>query len=258
MSISEPYDDRLMGELAALADGSLDGPRRAELEARVAGDPGLAAALAEQQRAVTLIRGAAAQLEAPLALRERIERDRERAAVRTRTPARRRRWLPSLAFAGVTAVVLAVVIALSGGPTVEDAAAFAAQPPNGPAPPAQGTLLRLRQSGVAFPAWAAKFGWKATGTRVGEVDGRPATTVYYEKGAKTLGYTIFSGEPLKGPDSSRTINAEGTPVEVFVADGRPAATWQRLGHTCVLTGQGVSDAKLAQLAGWKGKGTVGF
>ena len=198
MSISEPYDDRLMGELAALADGSLDGPRRAELEARVAGDPGLAAALAEQQRAVTLIRGAAAQLEAPLALRERIERDRERAAVRTRTPARRRRWLPSLAFAGVTAVVLAVVIALSGGPTVEDAAAFAAQPPNGPAPPAQGTLLRLRQSGVAFPAWAAKFGWKATGTRVGEVDGRPATTVYYEKGAKTLAYTIVSGERAEG------------------------------------------------------------
>ena len=258
MSISEPYDDRQMGELAALADGSLDDRRRAELELQVAGDPGLAAALAEQRRAVTLIRGAAAQIEAPLALRERIERDRERAAVRTRTSARRRRWLPSLALAGAAAVVLAVVVALSGGPTVEDAAAFAAQPPNGPPPPAQGVFLRLGQSGVTFPAWAAKFGWKATGTRTGDVDGRPATTVYYTKGGKTLAYTIVSGAPLDGPQSSLTINAEGTPVELFTADGRRAATWERLGHTCVLTGKAVPDAKLAQLAGWKAKGALNF
>src|SRR5689334_360234 len=120
-----------MGELAALADGSLGGPRRAELEAQVADDPELAAALAEQRRAVTLIRGAAAQVEAPVELRERIQRDHELAAARARTPARRRRWLPSLALAGVAAIALAVVIAVSGGPTVDAAAAFAARAPAG-------------------------------------------------------------------------------------------------------------------------------
>src|SRR5689334_21472754 len=245
-----------MGELAALADGSLSGPRREELEARVGDDPELAAALAEQRRAVTLIRGAAAQVEAPPELRERIERDGER-AMRARTPARRR-WVPSLAVAGVAAVLLAVVLAVSGGPTVDAAAAFAAQPPNAPAPPAQGRLLRLSESGVTFPAWAAKFGWKATGARSGDVDGRPATTVYYEKAGKTLAYTIVSGSPLKRPGRARTIDSEGTPVRIFSAGGRPAATWERRGHTCVLTGQDVPAAKLAQLAGWKGKGAVGF
>src|SRR3954452_19816083 len=140
VTISEPYDDRLMGELAALADGSLDEPRRAQLEAEVAADPALAAALADQQRAVSLIRGAAAEVDAPLALRERIERDRPRVA---RAPARaRRRWLPSLALAAVAATVLAVVVAMSGGPTVEDAAAFAAQPATAPAPAADGALLQ--------------------------------------------------------------------------------------------------------------------
>jgi len=76
--------------------------------------------------------------------------------------------------------------------------------------------------------------------------------------AETLAYTIVSGAPLDGPKSSLTINAEGTPVELFTADGRRAATWERLGHTCVLTGKAVPDAKLAQLAGWKAKGALNF
>ncbi|HWT24141.1 MAG TPA: hypothetical protein VN213_11600, partial [Solirubrobacteraceae bacterium] len=152
----------------------------------------------------------------------------------------------------------AVVIALSGGPTVEDAAAFAAQPPAGPAPAAEGPLLPVAQDGLPFPAWEEKFGWEATGIRRGEVDGRDATTVYYDKDGKTLAYTIVSGDALAGPDGGRTIAAEGTPVEVFRADGRPAATWERDGQTCVLLGEGVADAKLAELAGWKGKGAVPF
>jgi hypothetical protein len=253
VSISDQYDDRLLGELAALADGSLRGARRAELEAQVARDPELAAALAEQQRAVSLIRGAAAEVEAPLALRERLERDR----VRVRAPARRR-WVPSFALAGVAATLLAVVVALSGGPTVEDAAAFAAQPPAGPPPPQRGVLLAERVDGLAFPAWAAKFGWRASGTRRGEVDGRAATTVYYTKDGKTLAYTIVAGDALDGPGDARTVTVEGTPIDLFRADGRPAATWERRGHTCVLTGRGVPDAKLAELAGWRAKGDIPF
>ena len=60
-------------ELAALADGTLPAERRAELEARVAASSELVELLAEQQRAVTLIRDAADEVEAPAALRARIE-----------------------------------------------------------------------------------------------------------------------------------------------------------------------------------------
>jgi hypothetical protein len=45
---------------------------------------------------------------------------------------------------------------------------------------------------------------------------------------------------------------------VFSADGRLVATWERDGNTCVLSGEGVDEAKLAELAGWKGKGAVAF
>lgn len=256
MSLSEPFDDRLTADLAAAADGTLPRARQEELEAMAQRDPALAAALDEQRRAMTLIRGAAGELRAPLALRERLEADR----VRLARPRARRRWL-SVATAGAVAaaVLLAVVLAGPGGPTLQDAAAFGAQPPAGAAPAAQGKLLAASQDGVQFPEWGAKFGWRAIGTRTGEVDGRDATTVYYEKEGKTLAYTIVGGDALDGPDDARTITAEGTPVQLFhTDDGRPAATWEREGHTCVLAGAGVPDAKLAELAGWKGLGAVAF
>jgi hypothetical protein len=256
MSLSEPYDDRLMADLAAAADGTLPPARQAELEAMAERDPGLAAALEEQRRAMALIRGAAGEVRAPLALRERLEADRARLA----RPRARRRWL-SVAAAGAVAaaVLLAVVLAGPGGPTLQDAAAFGARAPSGPAPAARGKLLAAAQDGVAFPEWGSKFGWKAVGTRSGEVGGRAATTVYYEKDGKTLAYTIVGGDALEGPDGARSVSAEGTRVDLFrTGDGRPAATWEREGHTCVLAGAGVPDAKLAELAGWKGLGAVAF
>jgi len=256
MSVSEPYDDRLMADLAAAADGTLPRARQEEVEAMAEQDAGIAAALEEQRRAMTLIRGAAAEVRAPLALRERLEADR----VRLARPRARRRWF-SVATAGAlaAAVLLAIVLASPGGPTLQQAAAFGALPPAGPAPAAEGKLLDAEQDGVAFPEWGVKFGWKATGIRDGEVDGRDATTVYYEKEGKTLAYTIVGGDALDAPDDAPTITAEGTEVELFRASGgRPAATWERAGHTCILSGAGVPDAKLAELAGWKGMGSVEF
>jgi hypothetical protein len=63
-------------ELAALADGTLAPERRAALEAQVAASSELTDQLAEQQRAVTLMRSAAEGVEAPAALRARIETQR--------------------------------------------------------------------------------------------------------------------------------------------------------------------------------------
>ncbi len=255
MSLSEPFDDRLMADLAAAADGTLRPERQAEIEAMAAADTDLADALDRQKRAVSMIRGAAAEVHAPLALRERLEADRARLA----RPRARRRWFSvALAGAAAAAVLLAVVFTAPGGPTVEEAAAFASAPATGPAPAAEGPLLKLDQDGVVFPAWGEKFGWEVTGTNRGTVGGRDATTVYYEKDGKTLAYAIVGGDALDSPGDAKTLTVEGTPIEIFSAEGKPAATWERQGHTCILIGAGVPDAKLAELAGWQAKGVVPF
>ena len=77
-----------IAELAALADGSLAPERRAALEARVAASPELADRLAEQQRAVALAQSAADEVEAPAALRARIEAQRRYAARAGAAPSR--------------------------------------------------------------------------------------------------------------------------------------------------------------------------
>jgi hypothetical protein len=144
-------------------------------------------------------------------------------------------------------------------PTLQQAAAFGGLPATGGAPAVQGKLLDAAQSGVQFPEWGAKFGWEATGIHSGEIDGRDATTVYYEKDGNTLAYTIVGGDALDVPEDARTVNVEGTEIALFrTSDGRPAATWERGGHTCVLAGAGVPDEKLSALAGWKGLGAVSF
>ena len=94
--------DREIAELAALADGSLEPERRDALEARVAASSELAHQLAEQQRAVALTRSAAEEVEAPAALRARVEAQRR--SRRTRTPGRL-----VLAGAATTAALVAVV-----------------------------------------------------------------------------------------------------------------------------------------------------
>lgn len=97
---------RESAELAALADGSLAPERRAALEARVAASPELAERLAEQQRAVALAQSAADGVEAPAALRARI--DAQRRSGRARVP----RHLV-LVGASATAAMLAVAVGLA-------------------------------------------------------------------------------------------------------------------------------------------------
>src|SRR5262249_13878363 len=103
---SEESDVHETAELAALADGSVAPERRASLEARIAASPALADRLAEQERAVALLRGAADEVDAPAGLRARLEA--QRPAPTVRTP--RRLALAGVAAAAVAAVVVGVAV----------------------------------------------------------------------------------------------------------------------------------------------------
>jgi anti-sigma factor RsiW len=101
----EERGDQELAELAALADGSLAPERRIALEARVAESAELADRLAEQQRAVALAQAAATEVDAPPALRARI--DAKRGARRAHGTRR------MVAIGAVATVAVAAVVGLS-------------------------------------------------------------------------------------------------------------------------------------------------
>ena len=70
-------------------------------------------------------------------------------------------------------------------------------------------LLRAEVDDVPFPNYAAKFGWKPVGARQDDPSGRGATTVYYEKGGRTIAYTIVSGDALDPPSDARSTTRGG-------------------------------------------------
>jgi hypothetical protein len=96
--------DLEIAELAALADGSLAPERRAALEARVEESSELADLLAEQQRAVTVARSAAEEVEAPAGLRARVEAQRR--------PRSGRATRPFVLVGAAAIAVLAVAVGL--------------------------------------------------------------------------------------------------------------------------------------------------
>jgi hypothetical protein len=103
-------DGHELAELAALADGSLQADRGGKVEERVAASEELAGHLAEQQRAVALARSAAAEVQAPEALRARIEAQRH--ARHARRP--RRVLVAGLAAAAVAgAVAIGLIVSRS-------------------------------------------------------------------------------------------------------------------------------------------------
>jgi hypothetical protein len=216
--------------------------------------------LAERGRA--LIAAAVAETRAPLALRERIEADRSRAAA----PARRRRLFGVLIPAGgvVTAAVVAVVLAVGGGgaPSVLATASLAARGPVLPAPEenkANKALLDSSIEGVPFPYWG-ELKWESVGARDDEIEGRAAKTVYYAnpKGVRAA-YTILAGDAIDPPSDAAKRMDKGVRLFVVTDNGRRVVTWERNGHTCVLSAPlSVPEQKLLDLAAWQGNGKVPF
>jgi len=99
-----------VAELAALADGSIARERRADLEAQIAASPALAEELAEQERAVALLRGAGEAVDAPAGLKARLEAQRSPRSVR----APRRLALGGAVAAVVAAAAVAVAVVVVG------------------------------------------------------------------------------------------------------------------------------------------------
>jgi anti-sigma factor RsiW len=253
-----------LADLARLADGTLPDDRRAEVEARVAASPQLSSIVARQGIALEALRGTA-EIGAPARLRADVER--RRGAVRERRGGGRRLAIGRslAAVAAVAAVGLALILVLpsgfSGGPSVADAASLAEKPPTQPAPravPGTPALLRAEVDDVPFPNYAAKFGWKSAGAREDDPSGREATTVHYRKGARTIQYTIVSGDALDPPSDALLTTRAGVEYRIFRDDGRTVVTWERDGHTCVLSAKAVRPAELLALADWRGKGAIPF
>ncbi|HEX6712201.1 MAG TPA: hypothetical protein VF066_02410 [Thermoleophilaceae bacterium] len=256
---NDDLSDEQLAELARLADGTLPVDRRAEVEARVAASPELASAFQRQAVAMEALRGTA-QIGAPARLRADVERRRAGTA-------HRRGWIaaPRAAFAATAAaaaIAAAFVLpALSGGLSVAEAAAFAQKPATAPAPAGvAGTpqLLREDVDGVPFPNYEAKFGWKPAGTRRDDDSGHDATTVYYDKAGRTVAYTIVSGDALDVPSDARAVKRTAKEYRTFRTGGRTVVTWERQGHTCVLSSKSAPAAELVALADWRGKGAIPF
>ncbi len=212
-------------DLAALADGSLYGPRRSALEARLRREPELADALARQRAVVARLIATAPP--APLSLRMRVEE--LESAQPPLLP--RRPWRPVAALALAAAMAAFVVLLAAGGPAVEQVLAVAARPATAPA------ALDRGFEGVRFPRYEK---WRATGERADVVEGRKVRTVFYARDGRVIAYAIVAGPALSQDEALRVVRG----------DGHVAVTWTRHGRTCVLASRGGDARALAQLAVW--------
>ncbi|MGP0047486.1 MAG: anti-sigma factor family protein [Solirubrobacteraceae bacterium] len=236
-------------ELARLADGSLPAPRRSDLRAQVSGSPELAAALAEQERAVSLLR--ALDEPAPAALRARI--DELTASATVRRPRPRRRWTLAVSASVALAIaIVAVVIGATAGsvsPTLPQTVRLTLAAATMPAPAvdaADPSRLALSNGGIAFPNAS---GFHTTGARIDTVAGRRIATVFYVGPDRTrVGYAIVSGAPLP-VSGGRSVNGyDGVRFTWKRQGATNIVTWQQSGHTCVIAGPSVGYRALRALA----------
>jgi hypothetical protein len=243
-----------LAELSALADGTLDPARRAEVEARIAASPELNALYERERRVVDALHQARATERAPEQLRARIEAARP---ARTVVARRRLAYVGGLAGA-LAAVALALVLVLPGGapgaPSVSDAAALATrgatQAPPAPDPVRPQAMLQQNVGEVYFPNWGGSLGWHAVGARTDRLGGHRAVTVYYKWRDKRIAYTIVSAPALAKPAAQSTW-LHGTELRTQTQDGRLVVSWYRAGDTCILSGRGVKAGELQKLAAWR-------
>jgi hypothetical protein len=162
-----------------------------------------------------------------------------------------------VAAVAVGAAAAAVIAGLSGpgadsGPSVAQAAVLGALPATAPAPAVdrvRSGVLRQSVDSVAFPDWRAGLHLAAVGQRVDQLAGRQAKTVFYvSPSAGQIGYTIVAGRPLALGHAAATLVRDSASFETMRLDGRAVVTWQRNGHTCILSSSGSGTSRLLALA----------
>jgi hypothetical protein len=205
---------------------------------------------------VAALQRAAATERAPARLRARIEADRPRAMA----VARRRIALYGGTVASSLAMVLVLVVLLlpagtPGGPSISEAATIAVRGPTGPGPgpDPHAPLARLAQrvGRVYFPNWGYQgLAWAPVGQRSDQLRGRQMVTVYYQDQHTQIAYTIVSGPGLPIPGGT-VVRKGAERLRTLSVNGRLVVTWRRAGHTCVLSGMGVTADQLEQLAAWR-------
>ena len=80
-------------------------------------------------------------------------------------------------------------------------------------------------------------------------------TVFYEKNGRRIAYTIVSGDALDVPTEADPATRSGIDLHLLTLNGREVVTWERLGYTCILSGD-LDRPTLLKLAAWNGKGSV--
>jgi hypothetical protein len=178
--------------------------------------------------------------------------DELRARLAAPAPPRRARRRPlthpAVRAAGALALAVtigvAVVLTTGGAPTLNEVAAAALHPPQGPA------KAGVHVGAVAFPDLEQEFGWRWAGQREDEVDGRRAVTVVYRRGARGVHYAIVDGKPLEPPDGARRVRRDGREYAVLREDGVTIVAWEQSGQTCVLASRTMGARGLLRFADW--------
>ena len=224
--------DRELAELAALADGSLPTAARESLERRIAASPRLQRLLREQVAAVEAVRGL--EDRAPHALRESIARGRTQ---RSRALRPRLALVGLAVAAGLALVLLVLPDSDSTMPTLAQAASIAVRPPTSSEP--------------ATIAWGLDYpdlpGWRTAGSRTDRVGGETARTVFYVQGGRRIAYTILSEGRVRIARGTHTWKRKGRPWYAFTDQGRAVLAWNRKGHMCVVSANGVGGRGLVEL-----------
>jgi hypothetical protein len=147
--------------------------------------------------------------------------------------------------AAATAATVLVLLALPGSepapPTLAQAAALAARAPTRAALPGGDAAW-----GLAYPD-LEQLGWRDAGARVDRVGDRDARTVYYHDDGRRIAYTILASGPVRVPDGARTWRRRGKRWYGFEHDGRTVVAWERHGHMCVVSANGLGGRPLVRL-----------
>jgi hypothetical protein len=167
---------------------------------------------------------------------------------------------PLLAGAGAVAVAIvaiAIAVGISGGSSalsLRQAAAPTLRAATLPAPRESETdhaQVAAAVDGVPFPYWDERFGWHTTGARNDQINGRMVTTVFYANvDGRRIGYAILAGSPAPQVRGGVIAWRGGVSYRLLTENSTSVVVWQREGHLCVLSGNGVSSATLLRLASW--------